>query len=352
MAPKPLVDPRQAREVVDKGRRAKWWRRKGSAQRGFTYHARDGRKITDQESIERIRSLVIPPAWRHVRISPAPSGKVQALGIDARGRVQYLYHPKFVESRGRKKFEKIKRFGTYLPELRRITNEHLSLDGFPAEKVLALMVRLINSLYIRIGTDHSARHFRTYGITTLGNRHLQINARGKLIFEFVGKSQIKHRKVLVDDALAGLLSELRDLGPARKLFHYVDADGGLRAVRPAEINAYLKSITAPEFSAKDFRTWGATLLAAVEFAEHGPPADDANAKKIVVRVVKNVAEALGNTPSVCRASYIHPAVIDSYLNGTTLAEYRRKKDRSLRKIEDGLLPEESSLLLMLAAGRN
>jgi DNA topoisomerase-1 len=349
MPPKPLVDPRRSRAIVEKGRRSKWWRRKGSPSRGFSYLTHDGRKLTDQDSLARIAALVIPPAWRFVRISPAAGGKLQALGVDARGRVQYLYHPTFLESRQRKKFAKIEKFGTYLPQMREVTSKHLLLDGFPREKVLAMMIRLINSLYIRMGTDSSARHFRTYGITTLGNRHLEIKPGGKLIFEFVGKSSIKHRKVLVDRELANLLKELRTLGPIKKLFHYVDDVGKLRAVRPAEINAYLKSITAPEFSAKDFRTWGATLLAAVELAEKGPAEDERKAKKSVVSVVKRVAEALGNTPAVCRGSYIHPTVLNAYLRGMTLEEFRPRKDRALKKIEAGYEPEEMSLLRMLKA---
>ena len=349
MSSEPLFDEARARQVVEKGRRAKWWRRKGSAKSGFKYLTHDNKEITDDDALERIKALVIPPAWKHVRISPAPTGKLQALGVDARGRIQYIYHPKFTESRQRKNFAKVERFGEHLPRLREITNEHISLDGFPREKVLAIMIRLINSLYIRIGTDKSARHFRTYGITTLGNRHLEIKRGGKVIFEFVGKSSIKHRKVLVDPELAALLKELHDLGPSRKLFHYRDQDGKLRAVKPAEINAYLKSITGPEFSAKDLRTWGATLLAAIEFAEIGVAGNESQASKNVVKVVKRVAESLGNTPAVCRLSYIHPRVIDAYLKGTTLEEFSPGRRRPVKKIEAGYEPEELSLLRMFDA---
>src|SRR5437763_3625638 len=210
--------------LVEKGRREKWWRRKGSMARGFTYLTRDGRKITDDASLERIRSLVIPPAWKHVRISPASTGKLQAVGVDTSGRVQYIYHPKFAGAQQRKKFARVEKFGELMPHLRRVTNEHITLDGFPKEKVLAIMIRLINSLYIRIGTDRSVKQFRTYGITTLGKKHVSIGRKGEVVFEFVGKSRVKHRKVLVDEELANLLEELTKLGRGRKLFQYFDDD--------------------------------------------------------------------------------------------------------------------------------
>src|SRR5580765_2699331 len=179
--------------AVEKGRRAKWFRRKGSKAKGFQYVNFRGRKLTDEETLERIRSLVVPPAWRFVRISPSPNSPLQAIGVDTTGRIQYLYHPKFSERQQRKKFDKIVRFGETLPKFRKMTNEHLALEGFPREKVLAVMMRLINSLYFRVGTEKSARHYKTYGITTLQNKHLRISKGCELIFDYVGKSHIKHR---------------------------------------------------------------------------------------------------------------------------------------------------------------
>src|SRR5687768_11945075 len=170
---KPLFDAAKARQTIEKGRRAKWLLRRGSKSRGFHYTDAAGKKITDETTLERIRSLVIPPAWRHVRISPAAGSPVQAVGMDTTGRIQYLYNQKFSERQQRKKFSKIEKFGKYLPQLREVTNRDISLDGFPREKVLAVMMRLINSLYIRVGTEKSARHYRTYGITTLRNDHLE-----------------------------------------------------------------------------------------------------------------------------------------------------------------------------------
>lgn len=329
---------------LERGRRAKWWRRAGTMKKGFRYTTFDGRPVTNEADLERIRSLVIPPAWRHVRISPAPGGKLQAVGVDTSGRLQYIYHPKFAEAQTRKKFARIERFGQHLPALRSATNEHISLDGFPREKVLAIMTRLINSLYIRMGTDRSVKNFRTYGITTLGKKHLEIGRKGKVVFEFVGKSHIKHKKVLVDPELASLLADLSKVGRGRKLFQYYDQDNRLRPVKPTDINIYIKELTDREFSAKDFRTWGATLLAAVELAEIGVCDDERQLKKNIVKAVQKVAEELGNTVAVCRSSYIHPKVLDAYNRGVTIDSFTPRRSRRKSRIEPEVKPEEISLL--------
>lgn len=343
-AKQPLFDVKRAREIIEKGRRAKWWQRKGSMARGFHYIDANGQRITNEESLERIKLLVIPPAWNPVRISPAASSSLQAVGMDTTGRIQYLYHTKFSEKQQRKKFAKIEKFGEYLPKLRKMTNEHIALEGFPREKVLAIMMRLINSLYIRIGTEKSARHYKTYGITTLQNRHLEVGRKGKLVFDFVGKSHIKHRKVLVDEELAALMKELKALGGARKLFHYLDEEGKPRKVKPGDINRYLKELTAPEFSAKDFRTWGGTLMAAVELAAIGKPEGEQQLKKNIVKAIKKVADQLGNTPSVCRSSYIHPLILKKYESGITLDEFQNRTRRTIHRIETDHQPEEIALL--------
>ena len=330
--------------AVDKGRRAKWWRRKGTMARGFSYFTYDGQKITDEPSLEKIRSLVIPPAWRHVRISPASSSKLQAVGIDTSGRLQYIYHQKFAEMRQRKKFAKIERFGEYMPQLRRMTNDHISLDGFPREKVLAIMTRLINSLYIRMGTDRSVKQYRTYGITTLGNRHVTVSSKGKVVFEFVGKSRIKHKKVLVDAELAYLLKELSQTGRGRKLFQYLDSDNKFRPVTPSQLNSYIRSLTAPEYTAKDFRTWGATMLAAIELAEIGCCDDKSQIPKNIVSAVKKVADELGNTPAVCRSSYIHPGILKAYTMGMVLGSVNPRSYVRAKLIESEFEPEEIALM--------
>jgi len=286
---------------------------------------------------------VIPPAWQYVRICPGARGKLQAVGIDAAGRIQYLYHQSFSERQNKKKFAKIERFGKYLPTLRARTNRDIRLKGFPRDKVLAIMIRLVNSLYMRIGGEASAESFRTYGITTLKNKHLSIRNGCELVFDYVGKSHIRHRKVLVDKRLADLMLELRRLGTSRKLFHYLDENGVPQAIKPSELNNYLKSATSPEFSLKDFRTWGASVLAAANLAEMGPAETAAQTKKNIVKAIKDVAEELGNTPAVCRASYIHPAVLKAYESGVTIDDFRPRAQRSVKKIAR-LEPEEKALM--------
>ncbi|CAN5580505.1 DNA topoisomerase IB [soil metagenome] len=328
------------------GRRAKWWRRRGSTARGFRYEAFDGSRIVEEPALGRIRSLVVPPAWSHVRICPLVVGKVQAIGIDGSGRLQYIYHPKFVERQQKIKFARIERFGRYMAELRQVTNEHIALEGFPLEKVLAMMTRLINSLYIRMGTDKSVKQFRTYGITTLSRRHVSIAPKGRVVFEFVGKSHIKHKKVLVDPDFAALLNELLAQGKRGKLFQYVNGDQKFRPVQPSQINAYIKSITAPEFTAKDFRTWGATYLAAVQLAEIGASNDASVVQKNIVTVIKRVAEELGNTPAVCRLSYIHPCVLKAYAAGLTLPAFTPQRSKRAKRTEAAFEPGEMELLEM------
>jgi DNA topoisomerase-1 len=346
----PIFDTSLARQKIETGKRAKWWQRKGSKPKNFTYWTTDGRKIADEQQLDRIKSLVIPPAWKFVRINPAASGKIQAVGMDASGRIQYIYHSTFAERQQRKKFAKIEKFGEFLPRLRKITNEHIALEGFPREKVLAVMMRLINSLYIRVGTEESVKHYKTYGITTLQNRHLEIGKKGELIFSFVGKHHIKHRKVLVDEELAALMNDLKSLGGARKLFHYLDETGKPRSVKPKDINEYLKTVTAPEFSAKDFRTWGGTLLAAIELAEIGCCEDEKLLKQNILKAVRKVADQLGNTPAVCRGSYIHPTVIKSYEKGVTLEHFTKGKKRRINRSGSEFEHEEEALMKLFRNG--
>jgi DNA topoisomerase-1 len=339
-----IFDTTLAKQKIEQGKRAKWWRRTGGKSKGFKYLDNDGKPIADESHLERIKALVIPPIWKHVRISPSATSSLQALGVDSSGRIQYLYHPKFTDKQQKKKFAKIERFGQYLPKLRKLTNEHIALEGFPREKVLAVMLRLINSLYIRVGTEKSVKHYKTYGITTLQNRHLEIGKKGELIFSFVGKHHIKHRKVMVDEELASIMKDLKALGTARKLFHYLDDDQKPRSIKPQDVNNYLKTATAPEYSAKDFRTWGGTLLTAVELAEIGKPQDEKQLKTNICKAVKKVAEQLGNTPTVCRASYVHPKILESYEAGITLDEFRPKKARRISRIEMDYELEEKALM--------
>lgn len=344
MEKKPIFDVTKAQEKIENGKQAGWWRRKGLKAKSFKYFDKEGKQITDEVQIARIKALVIPPAWKHVRICPFASSKLQAVGADGNGRIQYLYHSKFTENQSKKKFRKIEKFGEHLPNLRKTTNEHIGLEGLPREKVLALMTRLINSLYIRVGSEKSVKQYRTFGITTLQNRHLEIERGGKLVFNFVGKHHIKHRKVLVDEELATIMKDLKAVGGARKLFNYLDEDGKAHPIKPKDINDYLKSVTAPEFSAKDFRTWGGTILAALALADLGKAEEEKTLKKNILNAVKKVAEHLGNTPTVCRSSYIHPTVLKSYESGITLAEFSEKKSRKVKRIQAEYEPEELALM--------
>lgn len=333
-------------ETIERGARARWWRRRGSKRRGFWYEDAAGRRITKEEDRARIASLVIPPAWKHVRISPKAGSRLQAIGLDTSDRVQYLYHTQFAARQQRRKFEKIERFGEYLPPLRRKTNEDIARLDLSRERVLAVMVRLINDLYFRVGSEESVKRYRTYGVTTLRNRHLEIKRGGRLIFTFVGKHHIRHRRIIVDEELASLMNDIKKIGGS-KLFNYLDEEGKARPLKPRDVNEYIKAATAQEFSAKDFRTWGGTLLAAVELAEIGKAEDERQAKRNLAQAVKRVAEHLGNTPTVCRNCYIHPAVLERYLQGRTLEEFRRRVERSIRRIQPEYEVEEQALLKFL-----
>lgn len=334
--------------TVTRGRRAKWWLRRGAKSRGFRYETVEGRRITDEATLERIRSLAVPPAWKEVRVAPGARSSLQAIGIDAGGRVQRIYHSTFVARQQRRKYEKIERFGESLPALRRRTNEDIAREGLGKERVLAVVVRLINELYFRVGSEESVKRYRTYGVTTLRNRHLEIKDDGELVFNFVGKHHVRHRVVMVDEELAALLREIKALGGA-KLFNYRTDDGKHSPVVPRDVNEYIKTATTEEFSAKDFRTWGATLLAALELAETGCCDDEKEAKRQVVAAVERVSERLGNTPAVCRSSYIHPSVLESYLAGTSLAEFRTRAQRRIRRQQNEYDVEEIALLKLLRA---
>ena len=345
-------DLARARETTSKGRRARWWVRKGSKPGRFKYFDAVGIQVDDPDSLDRIAKLVIPPAWKHVRINPFAGGKIQAVGVDAMGRIQYRYHAVFTQKQQQIKFAKIERFGEFIPRLKEVTNEHIALEGLPKEKVLAVVMRLINSLYFRVGTELSERHYQTYGVTTLKKSHLTIGKNGRLEFNFVGKSHVQHRKVLVDKSLSAVVSELHSIKRGKRLFRYKDVDGKVRPVTPSSINRYLKHITAPEFSAKDFRTWGGTLLAATELAEIGKVDTENEANRNIVKAVKRAAEILGNTPSVCRSSYIHPVVLDAYKKGLTIDEFRPRRSRVVKGIQTDFEPEEKALLKMFKAKKS
>lgn len=276
---------------------------------GFSYQL-NGRAVRERETLARIKSLAIPPAWEQVWINPREDGHLQATGRDARGRKQYRYHRRWREVRDETKYGRMLAFAKALPRIRRRVGQDLALPGLPRDKVLATVVRLLETTRMRVGNDEYARENESYGLTTLRTRQVRVNGT-KLEFRFRGKSGVWHQFALHDRSLAEIVRRMRDL-PGYELFQYVDEDGETRAVDSADVNAYLKSIAGEEFTSKDFRTWAGTVLAAEALSECGP-------KNGLSHAIERVARQLGNTKAVCRTCYIHPAVIDAYVDGT-LAE--------------------------------
>jgi DNA topoisomerase-1 len=282
------------------------------AGKGFAYQAADGTPIRDEETLERIRGIVIPPAWTDVWISPWPNGHVQATGRDAKGRKQYRYHPRFRARRDESKFERMIAFARTLPTIRARVDEDLAKPGLPREKVLAAVVRLLELTLIRVGNDEYARLNRSFGLTTLKDRHARIEG-SRVQFRFRGKSGKEHEVGLRDRRLAGVVKRCRDL-PGQELFQYVGDDGEPHDVASQDVNAYLAEI-APGVTAKDFRTWAGTVLAWRALRSIGEGRTDREKQKNVAAAIQATAENLGNTPSVARSAYVHPAVVDAYLDG-------------------------------------
>jgi DNA topoisomerase I len=288
----------------------------------FRYINTDNRVIRDPETLKRIRALAIPPAWKNVWICPTPQGHLQAVGRDARNRKQYRYHERWREVRDSTKFERMLDFGNLLPRIRMRVTKDLALPKLPKEKVLATIVRLLETTLIRVGNDEYAKQNQSYGLTTLRNRHVDI-AGNEVTFFFRGKSGIKHVISIEDAHLAKTVGRLRDL-PGYELFQYVDDEGQTRSIGSTDVNDYLREISGEDFTAKDFRTWAGTVLAAQALAATPGFTSQAQAKKSVVKAVESVAERLRNTVAVCRKCYIHPVVIESYLNGS-LHNFKRPR---------------------------
>jgi DNA topoisomerase I len=298
------------------------WRRLGSKKR-FRYVDAKGRPITDEQRLERIRALAIPPAWTDVWISPWPNGHLQATGRDARGRKQYRYHADWAERRGAEKYERMLGFARVLPRLRRRVDRDLRRRGLPRDKVLAAVVRLLELTLIRVGNDEYARLNRSFGLTTLRDRHADV--RGASVrFRFRAKSGAIHESGLRDRRLATIVRQCQEL-PGQDLFQYVDDRGDVRDVASDDVNEYIREATGGDYSAKDVRTWAGTVLAfralrALEPADHEPAA-----RRNLVEAIRAAAQALGNTPAVARGSYVHPAVPEAYLEGALQPRARRAK---------------------------
>jgi DNA topoisomerase-1 len=323
------------------------WRREGS-KRSFRYVDADGRRITDEEKLERIRALAIPPAWKDVWIAPSARTKLQATGIDAAGRKQYLYHPEYRARQEQAKYDKLIRFAEKLPELREAMSEHMSLEGLPEEKVAAVAVRLINLGWFRVGSDRYAKSSRTFGITTLRKSHVAVRG-SRISFRFRGKHSIMIHSAVVDPELAKAMKELI-AQPGARLFKF-EQEGGYCNLDQRRLNAYIRTHLGAEFTAKDFRTWGGTLTAAVELAQHDPPESETEAKRRIASVMRKVGEKLGNTPAVARSSYVSPAVVDQYLDGRTIEDFRPRHLRVVGARDTGLDREEQATLSLLRSWR-
>jgi DNA topoisomerase-1 len=324
------------------------WTRKGSKRR-FRYYDADGREITDEQKLERVRSLAIPPAWTDVWISPSMRSKLQATGVDAAGRKQYLYHPNFRARQEQAKYDKLIRFAERLPALREAMSADMQLDGLPEAKVAAIATRLINLGWFRVGGDRYAKQSRTFGITTLRKNHVTVRG-SRIAFRYRGKHSIMLRSAIVDKELAAAMKELLAL-PGRRLFQFENGDGTRCNLDQRRLNAYIKAHLGAEFSAKDFRTWGGTLIAAIEFAQHDPPENPTQGRRRIAAVMRNVAEKLGNTPAVARSSYVSPAVVEQYLDGRTIDDFRPRHLRVVGARDQGLDVEEQATLSLLRSWR-
>jgi DNA topoisomerase-1 len=319
--------------------------RRRRAGRGFVYLGPGGRRIRDARTLRRIRALVIPPAWRDVWISPITGGHLQAVGRDARGRKQYRYHPRWRTVRDETKYARMLDFARALPRIRARVARDLARPGLPREKVLATIVRLLETTLIRVGNEEYVRVNRSFGLTTLRTRHVDVTGTA-VRFEFRGKGGKVHAVGVRDPRVARVVRRLQDL-PGQELFQYLDAGGVRRAIGSADVNAYLREIVGKDFTAKDFRTWAGTVLAAVALAETRTFATAREGRRNVVRAIERVAARLGNTPAICRKSYVHPVVLEAYQDGTTIDAPRTRVVQGRGSSPSGLDVQESVVLALL-----
>ena len=358
----PKVDPRDSARAA--GLRYTNDRRPGIARRktakSFRYIDPDGKPVRDSDTLARIKSLVIPPAWTDVWISTHANGHLQATGRDARGRKQSRYHPRWREVRDETKYERMSHFAEALPTIRERVHHDLGLPGLPRLKVLATIISLMEATLIRVGNEEYARENHSYGLTTMQHQHVEVIG-SEITFTFQGKSRVHHTISLHDRRLAGIIKRCEDI-PGHELFQYLDHDGNEHHIGSADVNEYLRDISGHHFTAKDFRTWAGSVLAATMLREFEPFSTATQAKKNVVEAVKAVAAKLGNTPSVCRKCYIHPVVLEAYLGGTSTQVANEKIEVAKHHLEDeqhhlekqiarhqhALREEESALVDLLA----
>ncbi len=314
--------------------------------KSFRYLGPDGRPLRDPKHLQRIRSLVIPPAWKNVWICPSPNGHLQAVGWDARGRKQYRYHPHYRSVRDQAKFSRMIAFGTVLALIRRSVEHDLKLPGLSREKVLAAVVRLLETTFIRVGNDEYAKENDSFGLTTLRSKHVRING-ARVLFSFRGKSGLEHTIELTDARLARIVKQCQEL-PGYELFQYVNEGGDICRVDSADVNSYIRKLCGQDFTAKDFRTWAGTVLAVRELHSAGRATSETAAKKTIVGAIKNVARRLGNRPATARKYYIHPAILEAYADGTLFPTMAQGEEQNAVYAGLGLRPEEYSVMVLIA----
>jgi DNA topoisomerase-1 len=342
-----VVDPRDAAEtagLIYVSDEEPGIRRKKSG-KGFTYLRPDGKKVEDDATLKRIKSLVIPPAYTDVWICSKANGHIQATGRDAKGRKQYRYHAAFREARESTKYEHMLEFARGLPAIRKSIDEHMSLRGLPREKVLATVVHLLENTLIRVGNEDYAKQNKSYGLTTLRDPHVKVNG-GELRFQFKGKSGKTWKLEVKDRRVAKIVKACQDL-PGQDLFQYLDESGERQSITSSDVNAYLKEITGRDITAKDFRTWAGTVLATLALSEFEQFDSEAKAKKNIRAAIEEVSSRLGNTPTICRKCYVHPEVFSCYLDGDLLLEIKNQVETELREDLSSLRPEEAAVLTLL-----
>jgi DNA topoisomerase-1 len=319
---------------------------------GVRFIGPDGKAVRDAETLARIKSLVIPPAWRDVWISAHPKGHLQCTGRDARGRKQSRYHPHWREVRDETKYERMAYFAQALPIIRARVQHDLALPGLPREKVLATVVKLMEETHIRVGNEEYARENKSYGLTTMRTKHVEVNG-AKITFDFLGKSRVHHTIDLQDRRLAKIVKQISEL-PGHELFQFVDHEGNRHSIDSSDVNEYLQSITGEHFTAKDFRTWAGSVMCCDLLNEFEPATTIAQAKKNVVHAIAQVAAQLGNTPSVCRKCYVHPLVLETYMGNISPEQAKEKLDKEIsheraeiKEHGDALRREEQALINLL-----
>ena len=317
---------------------------------GFRYRSTEGRIIRDRQTLKRISSLVIPPAWADVWICPLDHGHLQATGRDERKRKQHLYHQRWREVRDQTKFDRLLDFARALPGIRKRLKSDLGREGLCREKVLATVVRLLEVSLIRVGNDEYARDNKSYGLTTMKNRHAKVRG-AKIKFQFRGKSGKEHVVEVEDRRVAKIVRACQDL-PGQELFQYVDDEGQKHDVGSGDVNDYLRESSGRDFTAKDFRTWAGTVTAASELRRLGPVDSETESRKNVVAAVKATAQSLGNTPAVCRKSYVHPAIIEAYLDGSLIPKLNEWKRKTGANSLCRLQPDEFAVLRFLKRVNN